>query len=195
MTPSERGERVSFPDDVLLFALEKARECIVVYDAGLKIVYQNGKAGKFLDRHALPEGIPTLTKKIFAAIAARTAADMFPGQLRFASHVGDNTWIFRVAFRADPNPLVCVSFSDETVSSRFDLNALRQQYHLTRRETDVLRHLLDGKKNLDIGEELDLAEQTVKDYLRSIYGKVGVGDRFALIRHLIDSNRPDTLPG
>lgn len=182
-------------DDVLLFALEKARECIVVFDAGLKIVYQNGKAGKFLDHHALPEGILTLAKKIFNAIAARNAADRFPGHLHFSSAVGENKWIFRVAFREGDQPLVCVYFNDETVSSRFDLNALRQQYHLTRRETDVLRHLLDGKKNLEIGEELDLVEQTVKDYLSSIYSKVGVEGRFSLIRQLIDSPQPDTLPG
>ncbi|HWR98701.1 MAG TPA: helix-turn-helix transcriptional regulator [Candidatus Methanoperedens sp.] len=165
----------------------------MVYDTSLRIVYQNGKAGKFLERHALPEEISSLTKKIFRAIDAQKTADMFPGHLRFSREIGESTWVFRIAFHEGCQPLVCVYFSDETVSNRFDLNTLRQQYRLTRRETDVLRHLLDGKKNHEIAEELDLAEQTVKDYLSSIYGKFGVGDRFSLIRHLIDSIRP-TLP-
>jgi DNA-binding NarL/FixJ family response regulator len=92
-----------------------------------------------------------------------------------------------VAYREDENPIVCIYFSSEAVSDQFDLNALRQQYRLTRRETAVLRHLLDGLSNQEISEELGIAVQTVKDHLSIIYGKHGVQDRFSLLRHLLVS--------
>jgi len=85
--------------------------------------------------------------------------------------------------------LVVISFTDATVSSRCDLNLLRGQQHLTRRETDVLRHLLDGSNNQEIVEELAIAVQTVKDYLSDIYRKFDVPDRFALLRLLVCASR------
>ncbi len=169
----------------------------MVYDSGLRIVFQDSKARKFLDRQTLPAGIRTLAKKIFNAIAAGNAVEMFPGFLSFTEQIDERQWVFRVAFRGGAQPLVCVYFSDETISCRFDLNALRQRYRLTRRETDVLRQLLDGKKNLEIAEELALVEQTVKDYLSSVYRKIGVEDRFSLLRQLAGTDLPprDPLPG
>jgi DNA-binding NarL/FixJ family response regulator len=93
-----------------------------------------------------------------------------------------------VAYRDGDHPLVCVYFTDETVSAHFDLNALRRQHRLTRREVDTLRHLLDGLDNLGISEELGIAEQTVKEYVSSIYSKIGVRDRFSLLRRLIGAS-------
>ena len=70
-----------------------------------------------------------------------------------------------------------------------NLNVLRQQHKLTRRETDVLRHLLDGLSNLAISQELGVIEQTVKDYVSEVFKKLGVHDRFALLRHLIGTSQ------
>ena len=52
---------------------------------------------------------------------------------------------------------------------------------LTERERDVLRLLLSGKKNKDIGEELSLSESTVKFHVGNIYKKCGVNSRTELI--------------
>jgi DNA-binding CsgD family transcriptional regulator len=172
-------------EDLLQFAVEESCELTVLFDVSMAIVYKNGKARKFLDRHALPEEIPALARKIFVAITRGKAAEMFPGQICFRKEIGGRHWLFRVAFREGEQPLVGIFFTDETVSSRFDLNILRQQYHLTRRESDVLRHLLDGQTNQEIAQTLAITEQTVKDYLSSIYAKIGAPDRFALLRFLI----------
>jgi DNA-binding NarL/FixJ family response regulator len=44
---------------------------------------------------------------------------------------------------------------------------------------------LDGLKNIEISKDLEIVEQTVKDHLSNIYMKIGVQDRFDLIRSLI----------
>ena len=45
------------------------------------------------------------------------------------------------------------------------------------REEEVLRAVLDNKKRKDIAVELNLSENTVKTYTRSLYKKLGVSNR------------------
>jgi DNA-binding NarL/FixJ family response regulator len=65
------------------------------------------------------------------------------------------------------------------------MNRIRQQHSLTRRETDILRRVIDGLLNTEIAEELQMSEQTVKDHLSNIYRKIGVENRLSLIRNLM----------
>jgi DNA-binding NarL/FixJ family response regulator len=65
------------------------------------------------------------------------------------------------------------------------LNVIRRQYRLTRKQTDILRRVVDGLKNVEISEELSITEQTVKDHLTNIYEKMGVADRMSLMRSLL----------
>jgi DNA-binding NarL/FixJ family response regulator len=48
---------------------------------------------------------------------------------------------------------------------------------LTRREQEVLRLVVLGKTDQQIGLELDLAERTVRYYLQKVYEKLGVNTR------------------
>jgi DNA-binding NarL/FixJ family response regulator len=52
-----------------------------------------------------------------------------------------------------------------------------EPHGLSERELHVLRGLMDGKSNKEIGHELSIAEGTVKNHLTSIFGKLGVTDR------------------
>jgi two-component system NarL family response regulator len=48
---------------------------------------------------------------------------------------------------------------------------------LTDRELDVLRQIVSGKSNKEIGRELAISEATVKTHINNILGKLGVTDR------------------
>jgi DNA-binding NarL/FixJ family response regulator len=48
---------------------------------------------------------------------------------------------------------------------------------LTPRELDILRHVAAGMRNREVGELLDVSEQTVKNHLSSILHKLGVPNR------------------
>lgn len=48
---------------------------------------------------------------------------------------------------------------------------------LSEREIDVLRHVADGNRNRDIGEQLFISEETVKVHLKHIMQKLGASDR------------------
>lgn len=52
---------------------------------------------------------------------------------------------------------------------------------LTPRELDVLRHVAGGMRNRQIGELLDIGEQTVKNHLSSVMHKLGVPNRLRAV--------------
>ncbi len=48
---------------------------------------------------------------------------------------------------------------------------------LTQRESEILSHVVNGLSNRGIATKLVIGDETVKTHLRSIYRKLGVGDR------------------
>ena len=52
---------------------------------------------------------------------------------------------------------------------------------LTRREEDVVRLVVEGLKNREIAQRLELAEHSIRNYLYRIYDKLGVSTRVELI--------------
>ena len=60
-----------------------------------------------------------------------------------------------------------------------------QLYHLTRREEQIVGLLLNGLSNRQIAQRCRITEQMVKDHLKHIYRKMGVGQRIALIAALL----------
>ncbi|MBT3274551.1 MAG: helix-turn-helix transcriptional regulator, partial [Spirochaetales bacterium] len=56
--------------------------------------------------------------------------------------------------------------------------------HLSEREEEVARLLIQGKTNKDIAEQLFVSVNTIKSHIKKIYSKLGVNNRIQLI-HLI----------
>ena len=56
---------------------------------------------------------------------------------------------------------------------------------LTQREVEVLRLIAAGKTNLEIAEDLVIAEGTARRHVSNIYEKIGVGNRAEATRYAI----------
>lgn len=52
---------------------------------------------------------------------------------------------------------------------------------LTKRETDVVKLVVDGHSNRDVAEKLGLTEHTVSNYLFRVYEKLGISSRVELV--------------
>jgi DNA-binding NarL/FixJ family response regulator len=59
--------------------------------------------------------------------------------------------------------------------------------NVSRREKEILSHLLRGKSNREISHELSISEKTVKNHLWKLYRKLGVRNRTQLFHHLIST--------
>jgi len=62
---------------------------------------------------------------------------------------------------------------------------MRPMDTLTGREKSVIACLMQGFPNREISRCLSIAEQTVKNHLRSIFDKVGVSDRLELVLYAL----------
>lgn len=67
------------------------------------------------------------------------------------------------------------------------LNGTLAAAGLSAREAEVMSLIADGQTNGEIAARLFLAEKTVKNHVRRIYSKLGVGSRPAAIAYWRDA--------
>ncbi|HAM49880.1 MAG TPA: hypothetical protein DCP92_04000 [Nitrospiraceae bacterium] len=176
-------------NEVIDFILNKMPSGVIVFDRRLSIIFSNKKAELFLKYYKPPEEMTTICRKIFGAIRVSKLKELFPGDIYLFKKLegSPSTWTFRVHVLEQPKPFVVVFITEEAASSKIDLNKIRNHFRLTRRETDVIGRVLNGLKNIEIADDLEISEQTVKDYLSNVYAKLGVANRFALANLLLNS--------
>lgn len=73
----------------------------------------------------------------------------------------------------------------------------RQKPLLSDREREIVQLVTQGFRNREIGEELSISEQTVKNHMHNIFDKVGVSDRlelalYAVHHHWFEESGPRT---
>ena len=66
---------------------------------------------------------------------------------------------------------------------------------LTSREMDILRRVARGLNNSEISEELYLSLGTVKNYITTLYNKLGIKGRTKLMTFAIDNGQPEDEGG
>ena len=74
------------------------------------------------------------------------------------------------------------SFIAHSERGRIDIDALSQEYDLTRREMDVISCVAYGMTAPEITKKLNIQIATTKKHLEHIYRKVGVNNRMSLMR-------------
>jgi len=175
-------------DYILNFVLEKMPWGVIVFNPEMKVIYSNKTAEKFFRRYKAPEELPSISRRIFDAIETSRVKELFPGEINLHKELegSESKWIFKFFFSEGAEPFVGIFIIEGAVSYTMNLNRIRIRFGLTRRETDVLGCLLDGRKNAEIAEDLEITEQTVKDHLSNVYMKIGAKNRFELVRSLDD---------
>ncbi len=83
------------------------------------------------------------------------------------------------------SPQIMVKLIEFTEGEAFPLNArdsAKSIENLSKREQEILYLLSEGFDNVQIGEKLFIAEQTVKNHVHSIYSKLAVHDRSSAMK-------------
>ena len=63
-----------------------------------------------------------------------------------------------------------------------------EYYKITKREADVLRLINSGMSNIQIADELEISENTVKRHINSLFRKTDTQSRSELIFKIADIN-------
>ena len=74
----------------------------------------------------------------------------------------------------------CLQETTERILPAHDAVGARVRDRLTPKEMQIVALIVQGCKNKDIANQLGTKEQVIKNYLRSIYDKIGVSDRLEL---------------
>jgi DNA-binding CsgD family transcriptional regulator len=169
------------------FFMNKCPVGLFVFNRRLDIDFSNKQASVFLLRYELPKEVYAISRRIFEAISLGRLEELFPGEIFFSKRFNGSpsNWIFKLYINEKSDPLVYLLITEEKMSNKINMNDIRRQFKLTRRETDILRRVVDGLKNAEIAFDLEIAEQTIKDHLSNIYMKTGAENRMALMRNLL----------
>lgn len=69
----------------------------------------------------------------------------------------------------------------------------QQDYHLTPREKQILRSIVEGYTYKEIGEELCIASSTAKKHILHIYQKMKVRSKVEFVRKVLEENLLDEI--
>ena len=83
--------------------------------------------------------------------------------------------------RKKGNPCIMVLIEGVTIHRKFDIEAVRKQFGLTKRETEVTFCLTKGLTNKEIAKTLSLSPETVHDYIKSIMTKLKTATRAGIV--------------
>lgn len=78
------------------------------------------------------------------------------------------------------------SLSEPSISASWDASVIADKFGFTRRESEIVREILRGKKDESIAEELCIAYSTVRSHIKHIYEKTGVHNRSSLCHKVLN---------
>lgn len=169
----------------LVQALELVDDAVVVSDAKTGKRHLNRRALRLLDE--LREfGIDCFDD----LIANQTPYDGVLTAEAPISGPGRNGMRLRVqSVLRNDDPAIMVSFLK--LQTR-DATEVREMYAqlLSKRELEVAKLVIAGLRDIEIADQMHLSQHTVKQYLKSVYRKLGVGSRVALTRLLLADAPP-----
>ena len=94
-------------------------------------------------------------------------------------------------FRSDLTHVALLEDADGHAAGRRSAGAamrIAERCDLTPREVEILTLLVDGLRVSTIARSLHLSDGTVRNYLSSIFGKVGVRNQAELLEHVFGAD-------
>lgn len=136
----------------------------------------------------LPDDIGTAARALATAMESSPPQDIPRTELNFTptNSAPKITAHLRVLVDENRSPQILVCFNPTNQSLKSD--ASLRQLGISPRELDIVHLLAEGKKNSEIASVLFISEYTVENHLRSIYRKMRVKNRTALVYKLIKIN-------
>ena len=171
----------------------------IILNQELSLVAATEQAWQWVDRLGIPGPNPAepLPGTVYV-LASHVAASPERRPARVRVRAADGTWmVVRVAPLTTGSQVAAGYAVTLDAAPADDLAPLLMRaWGLTRREREVARLVIDGRSTEDIATALFVSVHTVRDHLKMIFGKVGVGRRQELVAALTGRATPrPTSPG
>jgi len=156
----------------------------IILDQDQSMVAATEQAWRWIDRLGVPGPNPAepLPPHVYV-LAAHVAASPDRRPARVRARAADGTWVvIRAAALTTGSHLPAGYAITLEAAPAGDLAPLLMRaWGLTSREREVARLVIDGLSTEDIATALFISVHTVRDYLKMIFGKIGVSRRQDLI--------------
>jgi DNA-binding CsgD family transcriptional regulator len=172
----------------------KSSAGFLLLDSSLSPVSFNGEAVQIL---SYPDNVENLTSSelLTEKIPSRLTTQRSPGESVFVKEFksGRRRYFCR-AFLIDSHskepcqPSIAVLL-ERGSSGIVSLSQVCQQFNLTQREQEVLEYLLQGIRNKEIANRMNISPNTVRAFLRLIMIKTGVSSRSAIVGKIMLAQR------
>ena len=174
----------------------------LLIDTALRPLYMNARAAEIL---FYPEK-PSKTKDFAARLASKIRTIVAQGGSDGRTFVtkdffsGGRHYVCRFFDVQKPRPnsngangsSLALLFERGPEASTVDVLKICAQCHLTRREAEVVRLLVQGLASKEIAARMEISPNTVKVFLRFAMMKMGVSSRSGILSKFINA---DTYPG
>ncbi len=174
-------------DDIADIIMRRSAPGILIFDQTGVLLFTNAEASELVSAH------PSLVGESRTLCArVKAASDACPEErdIKLAAVGGDGPGP-QYALRAfivgeeGGNQRHIIVLIEKVVGKRnLDLEGAKKRFNLSKRELEVTTLIHEGLTNKAISDRLFISEQTVKDHIRHIMGKVGVSSRGALLAAL-----------
>ncbi len=77
---------------------------------------------------------------------------------------------------------------DKHILSKQDISHKFDEYELSKRQIEVLKHISDGLNNTEIAEQMFVSNNTIKTHISNIYAKLDVKNRVQAIKKITSHN-------
>lgn len=162
-------------------------------------VHGLGRDGQQTWREVLPDGSPSdlesaipILPLLARARAVAAGLDEGPARLRLRDRMG--RWlVFHASCLNGGAADGAVAVVVEPAKSTDIAPIIIEAYGLSARERDVVRAIARGASTPDIAAELFLSAHTVRDYIKSVFEKVGVSSRGELVAKLFAEHYTDAM--
>ena len=172
-------------DDIADIIMRRSAPGILIFGETGVLLFSNPEALELVEAHpSLEEEARTLCGRVKASRDASPDGDAVN-----LSALGGGGPVPQCALRAfmvgeaeGKGQRHIIVLIEKVVGKRsVDLEGAKKKFNVSKRELEVLVLIQEGLTNKAISERLFISEQTVKDHIRHIMGKVGVNSRGALI--------------
>ncbi len=194
------------PEELQLLVRRRTPPGTLILDAENRVLYSNGHAKKIMTRFPavprhptdfpLPDTLQSLCDRLRALCAQATSDDLeTAAEVNQLAFQDGGVYLFR-ALRIDSHDDAAqpmrVLVLLERVSQRPRVDPVLHTHQLTQKEQEVVRLLLDGKTNREVGNVLNVGEYTVKSHMKRIMAKLQVGTRAGIVAKILQSSAQES---